>query len=325
MNLRVPRRLVVLLASVALLASACSSGEATSGDGVSSPEPAAPTELAVAVASYDLAVGDYQRFIAGVLTPERGLIGFGEVDLQFARLGEDGDADPIPGPETVGRWLPVPGIAPTGDTGQPTLIDQPGAAGVYQTWVDFDQPGFWTVEVTAQVDGQQLTGSGTFRVGTENEVPALGEMAPASDSLTVDSPGPAGGIDSRAGGDVEIPDPVLHATSIADAIAAGRPAVVVFSTPVYCVSRFCGPITDTVEELASTHGDRAEFIHVEVWKDFEEAELNDAAADWIQTEAGGNEPWVFLIGADGRVAARWDNVLDLDELVELLDALPTTE
>ena len=76
-------------------------------------------------------------------------------------------------------------------------------------------------------------------------------------------------IDSRARGGEPIPDPELHTTSIADAIAAGHPALVVFSTPVYCVSRFCGPVTDLVAELAAEYGDRADFIHVEIYRDFE--------------------------------------------------------
>jgi len=43
----------------------------------------------------------------------------------------------------------------------------------------------------------------------------------------------------------------LHNISIAAATAAGRPAVVV-STPTFCVSRWCGPITDSVNELAGS-------------------------------------------------------------------------
>jgi peroxiredoxin len=100
--------------------------------------------------------------------------------------------------------------------------------------------------------------------------------------------------------------------------------VVVVSTPTYCVSQFCGPITETVEGLADEYGDVAEFVHLEVWEDFNENVLNDAAAAWIQTESGGGEPWTFLVGADGRIAARWDNVLDADELRDLLEELPAT-
>ena len=59
-----------------------------------------------------------------------------------------------------------------------------------------------------------------------------------------------------------------------------------------------------------------------MWEEFDENRLNDAAAEWIQHEEGGNEPWVFLVDEDGRVAARWDNVLDVRALESELDALP---
>ena len=58
-------------------------------------------------------------------------------------------------------------------------------------------------------------------------------------------------------------------------------AVVVFATPVYCTSRFCGPVTDMVQELARAYSDRASFIHVEIWQDFEKKELTRAAAEWL--------------------------------------------
>jgi hypothetical protein len=74
-------------------------------------------------------------------------------------------------------------------------------------------------------------------------------------------------------------------------------------------------------DLAGRFGDRADFIHLEVWRDFEAQELNPAAAAWIQTTSGGNEPWVFLVDANGTIVARWDNVLDTDELEALLSGL----
>jgi len=44
--------------------------------------------------------------------------------------------------------------------------------------------------------------------------------------------------------------------------------MVVVSTPTYCQSRFCGPITDSVSALAQRYGDRMAFVHLEVWKNF---------------------------------------------------------
>ena len=93
------------------------------------------------------------------------------------------------------------------------------------------------------------------------------------------------------------------------------------STPTYCVSQFCGPITDTIADLEADYGDRAAFVHIEVWEDFENTVLNEAAAAWIQTADGGAEPWVFYVGPDGSIQQRWDNVLDEQALVAQLEEL----
>jgi peroxiredoxin len=45
--------------------------------------------------------------------------------------------------------------------------------------------------------------------------------------------------------------------------------------------------------------------------------------EWLtRNGADGNEPWVFLIGADGKIAARWDNLAAPDEIEAMLQALP---
>src|SRR5205807_554792 len=70
------------------------------------------------------------------------------------------------------------------------------------------------------------------------------------------------------------------------------------------------------------YGDRATFIHVEVWRDFDKHEINKGAADWIFRNGDLLEPWVFLVGADGRIQARFDNVATRGEIEPLLRALP---
>ena len=155
-------------------------------------------------------------------------------------------------------------------------------------------------------------------------MPAPGDPALPTQNLTVASTdAPRGAIDSRAAGaSTDIPDAHLHQTTIAAALEAKRPAVVAFSTPTFCQSQFCGPVTDLVGDLAKTYGDRASFVHVEIWRDFQNQTLNRAAADWLLREGNLNEPWVFVIGADGRVAARFDNVATREELEPILQRLP---
>ncbi|MGH8998125.1 MAG: hypothetical protein ACRDY7_01895, partial [Acidimicrobiia bacterium] len=82
-------------------------------------------------------------------------------------------------------------------------------------------------------------------------------------------------------------------------------------------------VTDMVAELAKDYGNRARFIHIEVWKDYKAQQLNDAASEWIARGENVNEPWVFLIGADGKIILRSDNVASRIELEPALQSLPT--
>jgi peroxiredoxin len=88
------------------------------------------------------------------------------------------------------------------------------------------------------------------------------------------------------------------------------------------VSQFCGPVTEMVADLAAHYADRARFIHIEVWKNYEAKQLNEAARQWIAQGSDINEPWIFLIGADGKIAARWDNVATKEEVEPALKQLP---
>jgi len=287
-----------------------------------------PIELVVEPASFDIAVGDDQRLLVGLFTLERQLVAHGEVELGLAYLG-DGTDDQAPiSQTTAASFVPIPGTTPSDPTDQPSLVEDTGT-GVYAAEVDLDQPGLWGVRIVGELeDGTPITGNRTFEVLAEPLVPAPGDDAPRVDNHTLAAV-EAGevepiAVDSRAQGPNDaIAHPHLHRTTVADAIDAGRPVVVAIATPVYCATRFCGPLTDVVAELAEEHADRADFVHIEVWEDFDSQTLNEAAAAFIQTERGGNEPWVFLIDAEGRVADRWDNVLDVEELSAALNALPS--
>ena len=246
--------------------------------------------------------------------------------MTFLVAPEGEEAGPI---ETSARFLPVPGMEPAEDYDQPTPLEGVAGTGVYEAFVTFDQPGMWVLHVEAELaDGTTASGSGRFEVLEEPAILDVGDEAPRTQNLTVADAGDVApvAIDSRAqGDDAEVPDEHIHDTTIAEALEEGRPVVVLFSTPVYCVSRFCGPITNVFADMAQEYEDRAAFIHVEVWRSFEESQLNEAAAEWIVDDSGGREPWTFLIDGDGTVLARWDNVLDAEALRQHLEELPTAQ
>jgi hypothetical protein len=286
-----------------------------------------PIEVVVEPASFDVAVGEDQRLLVGLFTNELQLVAHGEVELQLAYLGDGTEASGQIEQVATATFIPVPG----GDVGEgteaPSLVEDTGT-GVYAATVDLDRAGVWGIRVLGTLeDGTPIDGNRRFPVLEEHLVPAPGDDAPRVDNLPLADleAGTIGAVelDSRAqAANAEVAYPHLHEHTVAGSIEAGRPVVVAVATPVYCRTRFCGPLTDVIADLALTYADRADFIHLEVWQDFDSQTLNEAAAAFIQTETGGNEPWVFLVGADGRIAARWDNILDVDALEAELEALP---
>jgi hypothetical protein len=293
-----------------------------------SPAPSAnPNGIIAEVASYEVVANRPGRLLVALLAADNRWLSFGSVGVSFTYLG-DGPGSPSPlvaSGDTTADFLAIPG-SPEGAGKSPTLTSPADGRGVYAAEpVTFPRSGYWQVLVQAKLaDGSAIDATAAFSVVDRPSVIGVGELAPHTNSLVMRSPGASpGSIDSRAAGGAPVPDPELHTTSIAQALAAGHPALVVFSTPVYCVSRFCGPVTDLVADLAAKYPDRADFIHVEIYRDFQAGQVNQAALDWLSLANGDlREPWTFLIGADGRIVASWDAVVTRSEIEPLLQALP---
>jgi hypothetical protein len=329
---RGPRRLALTagLAVATVLLAACSGGSGRGADGPAVPA-ASDVTLAVAPASFDLAVGADRRLLLAVFTDRRERVAGGTVAVRLAYLGEEPGGQAALGEPLTATFLPIPGLDIPAPEQGPAIVGTDVLTGVYRVDVDLDAAGYWGVSVTADLlDVGTVEGRAVLRVLPEPEVVGVGDPAPPTPNL-IRADVEAGraapsALDSRLR-TLEDPDRAasLHTTRIDESLAAGRPLVVAIATPVYCVSLVCGPLTDFLVDVAERFGDRADFVHIEVWEDFEQQRLNPAAAVWIQTETGGNEPWVFLIDATGTVTARWDNVVDPTELEAALSALPVLD
>jgi hypothetical protein len=309
---------LALVPFVALLAS-CSSSSA--GDGPASGAGRMQAEMATT----DIYVNAPQRVAVGLIFSNGKLVTFGSVGFSFSYLGTTQQpVAPQAGPHSTAAYIPTPGT-PQGKGSGPAITDPTTARGVYEAEnVTFDAPGVWSVLVTADI-----AGAGTemarkaFLVEEAPSLPAPGQPALRTENLTIHSKGvPPAAIDSGASSDGTIPDRNLHEWTIADAIAQHRPALVVFATPAYCISRFCGPVTDAVEELSKRYPDRAVFIHVEIWRNHNKGVINKAAADWLYRNRDLTEPWLYLIGANGRILDRWSSLFDVEEVASELRQLP---
>lgn len=329
-QLRFSLKIATIFLVVGLVGAGCKkSGSTTS----SSPGGDAPGDLSAELASYELLSGQPNRVLVGLFSQD-GLLSYGTVDMKFSFLGtSQAGTSPQTGPSATGTFIIVP------EEDQPVMTDAEVAAdaakapaitlpttarGVYQANdVVFDKPGYWQVEVSADVDGQTLGGKTSFEVVTKPSYPAVGEAAPATENMTLKSHEGASleAVDSRST-TTGVPDPELHTWTVAKALQENRPIVVVVTTPLYCQSRFCGPITDEIAVLQEEFGDRAVFIHIEAWRNFQKKVLNKAAAEWVYRNEDLTEPWVFLIGSDGKIIDRWQNVLDRLQLQAELEKLP---
>lgn len=277
------------------------------------PSRATTVELNALVASFDLATERPQRFAVGLVTDDEETIAHGDASMTFSFLGAEG-ADPVSGPTARATWQPIAGTPDDDDELGPTIAD---VTGVYVAReVEFSRAGFWQVEVAVDVGGERLRADAAFEVLAEHALPAVGDDArrtvqPLDGDATV-----PGAIDSRASATEPVPDPELHDVTVASAIASGRPTMLVVSSPTFCVSRFCGPLTEAVEALERRFGDRMSFVHLEVWRDYESKELNPSAEEWIRPPSAeeATEPWVWIIDGDGRIVARFDNAVSDREL-----------
>jgi hypothetical protein len=322
----IARRLLLVLLTLMIATVTCTSRENGANTiGVN-------TSFSAQMASSWHYAGAPQRVQVGILASDaNGVrpVTQGTVDVGFSHLG-DGGGEPAPGPTATASYVPVPGTEASGSV--PSLVA--GANGVYEAEdVTFDAAGVWRATISIEIEGVLRELTTDFAVTQGSLIPAPGMPAPRTETLTLDAEGVGpGAIDSMADGGGQIPDPELHEWSIADAIEQGRPALVLFGTPAYCTSRFCGPEVTELQRLAAEHPDRAVYIHVEIWKEFEPPDVqvvNRGAAEWLLRELPDGtpemtEPWLFLIGADGIVADRWGPLFDAAEVAAALEALPPT-
>ena len=100
----------------------------------------------------------------------------------------------------------------------------------------------------------------------------------------------------------------------ADAIAQGKPQLIVFATPQFCTSRMCGPVIDIVRALLPAYGKRVAFTHQEIWQDFAEKKIFPTVEEWRLF----TEPWIFVVDGRGIIRAKFEGLVTAHELEEAL-------
>lgn len=193
---------------------------------------------------------------------------------------------------------------------------QTGEDGIYVANATFDRGGNWGVQVEVTRGGKKLKDIPfTFSVLEKTPEPAIGDAAPASQQITTANVSDIHLIDSSSP-----PRPSMHDTTIAAALATGKPVVIAFATPAFCTSRLCAPIMDTVmDPLAKTYGGQALFIHVEPYDLTALRETGQQIAVPATRQWGlQSEPWIFVVDREGKIAAKYEGIATEDEVGAVL-------
>jgi len=180
------------------------------------------------------------------------------------------------------------------------------AASQYVTHLDVDRPGrYWLV---ARPQGSRAAALAQVLVKPRTASPAVAAPAPASRTPTLATTG--GRL--RPLTTAQKPDRALYTHSVASSLRAHVPFVVAFATPAFCASRTCGPVVDVVSRVRRDLRDnRVRFIHAEVYRNNDPGQGYNR---WMREWGLESEPWIFLVGADGRISAKFEGAVSVREL-----------
>jgi hypothetical protein len=246
--------------------------------------------------------GRENRVAFGVIDANAGFL-YGKTALYVA---------PAPGAKAQGPYVAPADVLVTDPPyrSQQAATESDPFAAVYAAQVPFGGSGNYSVLAVTLVDGKPVAAASQVKVisPAQDKVPGVGEQAPRVRTDTVAS----------AGGDVEAidtrrPTSDMHADFAK--VVGTKPVALLFATPQLCQSRVCGPVVDVALQQRASYGDEVEFIHQEVYA---ENDPGKGLRKPLQQFNLPSEPWLFVVGRDGKITARLEGSFGLDAVEQAL-------
>src|SRR5262249_28739887 len=171
----------------------------------------------------------------------------------------------------------------------------------------------WRIAALIKQDGE-LTSSllPSAVVGAFAKVPRVGQKAPLIHTPT---PADVGGDLSKI--TTRIPPDTQNRVDYADALGR-EPIVLLFAPPQFCQSRVCGPVVDVAEQVKQLYGDKAAFIHMEIYEDNDPSK---PVRPQVRAFHLPSEPWLFAIDRSGRIEAEIEGAFGVEELTRVVKGL----
>jgi hypothetical protein len=170
--------------------------------------------------------------------------------------------------------------------------------------------GNWGLGATVTLaDGTTTMTQFVIAVAEKSQLPEVGTRPPASQNRTLTTEPDISKLTSG-----QNPLPALYQMTVAEALDSGKPSVITFATPAFCQTAICAPVVSSVEAVYQDVGEAANFIHLEIYKEFEPLMQADEVTEWHLT----SEPWTFVLDSEGQIAAVLGGPVSPQELMDEL-------
>jgi hypothetical protein len=299
-----PAAALITFGCALVLAGCGSSGKSSAGDSTS-------TTAAPPPGSLEALWGEGGQSVAAI--PGTSDYGLGENRVSF--LIVDKQSQLIEEPKArvwIARGRTQKPFAETTATLEPIGI--PGGAkadaqNIYVTTVTTTTPGTYWI-LAQPTGGKEIRALGNLVVRKQAAAPEVGDRAIPSRNPTLEPNAPVKSV--RAATTAEPPDLNLLRTTVAASMAAKRPFVVTFATPLFCQTKTCSPVVQVVQSVAKDwQGEGVDFIHVEIYKDNDPSKGTNR---WVEEWKLKSEPFTFVVDRNGIVRTRLEGAFSPAEL-----------
>lgn len=287
----------------------------------------APTELVVRRAAEVFYRGE-NRYPFGIFSRDEEEVPDAEVALYFAKVPE-----PRPGSKSMSGNRGQAAKAEKHALDQPargpfpasieslavepefraeTTSESPSPASVvYSAELNLPSDGEWLIAAILKEDGElKGTPVGVAVVGEFKRIPKPGEKAPVIHTPTAqDVGGDLSKITTR------VPPDTQNEVDYAEVLGK-EPIVLLFATPRFCQSQVCGPVVDVAEQAKQEYGDKAAFIHMEIYNENDPAQL---VRPQVRAFRLPTEPYLFTIDRRGIVRDTVEGAFGLKLMHEAVD------
>ena len=270
-----------------------------------------PSLVNISLITTDLSSGVNRIAFALVEENTNTLINNASINMRISQL--DAKKRKIPDSEIVA--IPQPIEIPRGyshlhEDGA-THFHGSGSIGIYISNPLIPRDGHWLIELDVNKSGFTMNINPlVIEVRANSLSPSIGSQPPNSKQVILNEISHISEIDTSSP-----PDPEMHKITIKDALENGKPTVIVFASPGFCISLTCGTTKLLVDDLYQRYKNIADFIHVEPY-DLNKARNNQGLLPIeIMYEWGlRSEPWVFFLDSYGNISGKFEGILTKEEL-----------